>query len=151
MFFSNFCIENVTLMVFQATEVTQDFFIYKLLFLFFNSSDSLLSGSLVYLETSYFFLNIFVCIFILSFLHPPIPELFFSHKNANRLSVCGRLWDAHNSISFSQSQWNIIFLSLSCSKFGPQVNYFVLYFQGKVKRVHIFKTGRSWCKSSFTT
>lgn len=69
-------------MIFQATKVTHNFLTYELLFLFLNSSDSLLSGSRIYLDTShYFFLNIFVCIFILSFLHTPTPELlFFSYE-----------------------------------------------------------------------
>lgn len=130
-----FCINNMILMLFQATKATQVFLTW-ILFLFLNSSDSLLSGSLVYLDIfPYFFLNTFVCIFIIPFLYSPIPELlFFSHENVNRLylSVAG-WWDIHSFISFSWTLYflalHIIFLSL---RFGPWIKYFLLHHQGKV-------------------
>ena len=60
-------------------------------------------------------------------------------------------WDAHNSIPFSGSHLTNIFLGFTCSTFGPWVKYSVLYWQEKVKRVHVFKTGRSQRESSSAT
>lgn len=122
-------------MLFRATKVTQVFLTW-ILFLFLNSSDSLLSGSLVYLDISpYFFLNTFVCIFIIPFLYLPIPELlfFFSHKNVNRLYLSVAGWgDIHSFLSFSWYHLNIIVLSLAHSRFAPWIKYFLLHHQGKV-------------------
>lgn len=107
-------------MIFPATKVTQDFLTYELLFCFWTHLIAWCLGSGIF---RYFSLsNIFICIFIISFLH-----LISQNYVCSWLVRCEQTWDifwGHLSIRF---------ISITCTWFRPYVKYFV--FQEKVKSV----------------